>query len=78
MNCLKRFILLILFSGTVQANNYYSKKKPDSVTSLAKVHDSYKLLGKNLATLTEKIRYKNTTHEDMYLYVLRPLVKLKL
>ena len=78
MNCFKTFIFLTLFSVTFQAKNYYSQEKPDSVTSLANVPESYKLHGKNLTALAEKILYKNTLQEDMYLYVLRPLGKLKL
>lgn len=44
----------------------------DTVTSLAGVQESYKLSGKNLTALAEKILYKKTTQEDMYLYLLRP------
>jgi acetyl esterase len=77
MNCFQLFIFITLFSGTVQANNYCSIEKPDSVTSLVNVNESYKLSGKNLAALAEKILYKNTAQEDMYLYLLRPLGKSK-
>jgi acetyl esterase/lipase len=44
----------------------------DSVTSLSGVKESYKLSGKNLTALAEKILYKKTPQEDMYLYLLRP------
>ena len=75
MNRFQTFIFLFIISGTVQAKNYYSQEKPDSVTSLTNVRESYKLSGKNLAALAEKILYKNTLQEDMYLYILRPLGK---
>jgi len=69
------FILLILFSGTIQAKNNYFPEKQDSVTSLENVQESYKLSGRNLAALAEKILYKKTPQEDMYLYLLRPMGK---
>lgn len=77
MNRFQIFILLILFSGTVQAKDYCSQEKLDSVTSLATVRESYKLSGENLAALAEKIMYKKTAQEDLYLYVLRPFGKSK-
>jgi acetyl esterase len=52
-------------------------KNNDSVTSLNKVQESYKLSGKNLAALAEKMLYKKTPQEDMYLYLLRPLKPAK-
>ena len=70
------FILLILFSGTfLFAGTPFSSTMPDSATSLSTVKDSYKLSGKHLAALAEKIRYKETPQEDMYLYILRPQIK---
>ena len=75
MNCFQLFIFLTLFSGTVQARNFSSKEKQDSVVSLANVRESYQLSGKNLAALAEKILYKNTPQEALYLYLLRPLGK---
>lgn len=77
MNRLILFFLLIVFSGTIQTKNYYSPEKPDSVTSLQNVQESYKLSGKNLAALSEKVLYKKTPQEDMYLYILRPQGKTK-
>jgi len=44
----------------------------DTVNSLAGVKESYKLFGKNLTALAEKILSKKTPQEDMYLYHLRP------
>lgn len=70
-------ILLILFSGNLFAGTSFSPEKPDSATSLSAVKESYKLSGRNLAALAEKVLYKKTPQEDMYLYILRPLVKSK-
>jgi len=69
------FILLILFSGIIQSKNNYFPEKQDSATSLSTVRESYKLSGKHLAMLAEKIMYKRTPQEDMYLYILRPQTK---
>lgn len=69
------FIILILISGTIQAKNLWHPERKDSVTSLANVAESYKLSGKHLTALAEKILYKKTPQEDMYLYILRPLGK---
>jgi acetyl esterase len=69
------FLFLIVISGTLSARTPFSPVKPDSVTSLANVSESYKLSGENLAALAEKVLYKKTPQEDMYLYILRPLVK---
>ena len=66
------FILLILINGAVQARTAVIPEKPDSVTSLQNVKESYKLTGRNLAALAEKVLYKKTPQEDMYLYILRP------
>lgn len=49
----------------------------DSVTSLKGVKESYKLSNKNLVNLAEKILYKKTPQEDMYMYLLRPDTKSK-
>lgn len=70
-------LLLILTAGTVRAKTPVAPEKPDSVTSLKNVKESYKLSGKNLATLAEKVLYKKTPQADLYLYILRPLGKHK-
>ena len=49
--------------------------KFESVLSLKNVTESYTLTGLNLMALSEKILYKHTPQEDMYLYLLRPLKK---
>jgi acetyl esterase len=67
------FIFLILFPGTfLFARTPFSLANPDSATSLSTVKESYKLSGKHLAALAEKVLYKRTPQEDMYLYILRP------
>jgi len=71
------FTFLILFSGGILARNTFSPEKPDSATSLLHVKESYKLSGLHLAALAEKILYKKTPQEDMYLYLLRPQKKTK-
>lgn len=70
-------LLFILNTGILQANTNLGTEKPDSVTSLENVKESYKLSGETLAALAEKIRYKKTPQEDMYLYLLRPMTKTK-
>jgi acetyl esterase len=74
--------LIILIAQSIQANmpKSYLLSEPegklkDSVTSLANVRESYKLPGANLKALAEKILYKKTPQEDMYLYILRPMDK---
>ena len=69
-------IFLILFSGTLLfAGTPYFLAKPDSATSLSAVKESYKLSGHHLAALAEKVLYKKTPQEDMYLYILSPQEK---
>lgn len=65
-------IILILIFGPLSATTPFSPEKPDSATSLSAVELSYKLSGKHLAALAEKVLYKKTPQEDMYLYILRP------
>ena len=67
------FIILIVFTETLYAQHSVTPVRKDSVLSLANITESYKLTGRNLAALAEKIRYKKTPQEDMYLYLLRPL-----
>jgi acetyl esterase len=50
-------------------------EKSDSLISLEGVKESYKLTGLNLKNLSEKVLYKKTPQEDLYLYVLRPVNK---
>jgi acetyl esterase len=71
------FFFLIVIAGTLSARTPFSPEKSDSVTSMENVRESYKLSGKHLAALAEKVLYKKTPQEDMYLYVLRPLGKSK-
>jgi acetyl esterase/lipase len=73
-----------VISGNIQIRQTGNSSIPalanhqkDSVTSLESVQESYKLSGKNLTALAEKILYKKTPQEDMYLYILRPISKTK-
>jgi acetyl esterase len=70
-------LLIIVFGFSVSAETINFFEKKDSITSLENVKESYKLSGKNLEALAEKVLYKKTTQEDMYLYILRPRVKSK-
>jgi acetyl esterase/lipase len=77
-------IFLTLISGSIQSRTFDSfissesgNMQKDSVTSLVKLKESYKLSGKNLTALAEKILYKKTPQGDMYMYLLRPLRKSK-
>ena len=76
---MKKIIYLIFFliSGSIHAQSNHSTESTDSVTSLDNLRESYKLSGKNLANLAQKILYKKTPQEDMYLYLLRPAKKTK-
>lgn len=67
------FILLIFLSDTtISVGNQFVSTKSDSATSLSQVKESYKLSGHHLAALAEKVLYKKTPQEDLYLYILRP------
>ena len=77
------FILLVI-SGNMFARGTENRvvsiptgQQRDSVTSLKGVKVSYTLSNKNLINLAEKILYKKTLQEDMYLYLLRPDTKSK-
>jgi acetyl esterase/lipase/predicted enzyme related to lactoylglutathione lyase len=71
------FFILIIISGTISGRTTISPEKTDSATSLSTVKESYKLSGHHLAALAEKVLYKKTPQEDMYLYILRPEVETK-
>jgi hypothetical protein len=77
-------IFLTLISGSIQSRSFNSfissesgNMQKDSVTSLVKLKESYKLSGKNLIALAEKILYKKTPQGDMYMYLLRPAWKIE-
>lgn len=77
-------VFLVLLPGCLNAGlstGYVSwgpeVPKTDTVICLADVKESYKLSGENLKALAEKVLYKKTPQEDMYLYLLRPLGKRK-
>ncbi len=84
MNQISFLVLLIFISQSVEvldardvSPNGLSTIQKDSVSSLDHIKYSYKLSGKNLTALAEKVLYKKTPQEDMYLYILRPMIKTK-
>lgn len=74
---IKLLVTFIFIQNTfvLLAREPFFQAKPDSATSLSSVKESYKLSGHHLAALAEKVLYKKTPQEDMYLYILRPQVK---
>jgi acetyl esterase len=68
------FYLLIFFSLSVycQNNDTKSSQLNDSMCSLLNIKESYKLPGKKLVSLAEKVLYKKTPQCDLYMYLLRP------
>lgn len=77
MKHLLYIFLLIAIPATMTGAIPGIKAKQDSVISLNNVEESYLLPGKQLAALAEKILYKKTPQEDMYLYLLRPKGKTR-
>lgn len=72
------FLLIMLVSGFSFGSDFNSKfhnHVQPQTTIIPKV--SYTLPGKELMSLSEKILYKKTPQEDMYLYLLRPDGKTK-
>jgi acetyl esterase/lipase len=67
------FIILIVITEALYSQNSIVPVRSVSAVSLSNVTESYKLTGRNLAALAEKILYKKTPQEDMYMYLLRPL-----
>jgi acetyl esterase len=71
----------LLFAGMLAASLSVSSVfgqlavSKDSATTLVGVRVSHNLGGLNLKNLSEKILYKKTPQQDMYLYVLRPVKK---
>lgn len=59
----------------IQAKQLTITEKTDSATDLSKVKWSYKLSGRNLVALSEKIVYKKNPQRDLYFYILRPTNK---
>ena len=71
-------LLILMVSGISFGSDFNSKsnnKNQPQPTKIPKV--SYTLPGKELMSLSEKILYKKTPQEDMYLYLLRPEGKTK-
>jgi len=65
------FVFFCILITNAQTTNVSSLKQ-DSITLLNDVVESYKLSGRNLAAIAEKVLYKKTPQEDLYLYLLRP------
>ena len=77
-------LLLILFSGALPgwhrvplscAGSGNGQFEPGS--SLDAIQESYQLPGKSLVGFAEKLLYKKTPQEDMYLYLLPPRGRVK-
>ena len=68
------FLLALCYSIGFASNNLpetnFHRSVPQTTTKLPKI--SYTLSGKELMSLAEKILYKKTPQEDMFLYLLRP------
>ena len=77
MRTILYIIVLLLITEIIKAGNHDGSGLKDSITSLANIQECYTLSGKNLKALAEKILYKKTPQEDMYLFVLRPVQKSK-
>jgi len=75
---MKTLCFLIILSGcsvlTAEAQSPPTLEAP-AIPSLDAVAESYKLPGKSLTDLAEKILYKKTPQGDLFLYLLRPLDK---
>jgi len=68
-----RLFVFSLVLALYLVNGTFAQNQKDSVATLVNVKESYKLTGLNLKNLAEKILYKKTPQQDMYLYLLRPL-----
>jgi len=68
------FIIILLFNfcAITFAQIKSTSITRDSVVNLAAEKESYKLTGRNLVALSEKILFKKTPQLDLYLFVLRP------
>lgn len=70
------FVFLIIIGINFINGSFFTcfgQGMKDSVTSLESQRESYRLSELNLIDLAEKILYKKTPQEDLYLYILRPL-----
>jgi acetyl esterase/lipase len=77
MKRLLYILILISIPVAMTGADAGRKTKQEPVTSLQQVEESYLLPGTQLASLSEKILYKKTPQEDLYLYLLRPKGKEK-
>jgi len=66
-------LLILMVSGISFGSDFNSKSDRQAQKTPTKIPKiSYTLPGKELMSLSEKILYKKTPQEDMYLYLLRP------
>lgn len=75
---MKTLCFLMILSGcSALIAETQSPPNPETplITSLDGVVESYKLPGKTLTAMAEKILYKKTPQGDLYFYLLRPLNK---
>ena len=71
-------LLILLVPGFSFGSDFKSKSINQAQQQPTKIPEvSYTLPGKELMLLSEKILYKKTPQEDMYLYLLRPERKAK-
>jgi acetyl esterase/lipase len=66
-----QFVIPLLFIS-VSSSPFQSQTKSDAMRYRLNQNDSYKIPGKELMNLSEKILYKKTVQTDLYLYLLRP------
>lgn len=66
-------LIFISFSVYGQQSRTICTQNKDSIISLLNVNESYKLSGKKLESLAEKILYKQTLQGELYMYLLRPV-----
>lgn len=66
-------LLILLSTGNSFGSDYNANSNKQTQQPSTKIPKlSYTLQGKELMSLSEKILYKKTPQEDMYLYLLRP------
>lgn len=71
----KSFFLLLFPLAMAVSPKLDAQQANDSIRSLDSTEVSYMLPGKQLMELAEKVLYKETPQEDLYLYLLHPLSK---
>ena len=67
-----------LIPAILLMNRVFGQDDKGPVASLENVQETFILSGEVLVSFSEKILYKKTPQEDMYLYLLRPTIKTKM